>query len=119
MRADLAPLLVSGVYLVPGLLLVWALGLVRATPGGVLAGLGLGYVVGVAAVLQCAIVLLCLGVAVRTPVITLIAAVLSVGALAAALRWRRRPGLGRLGWPAVRAWPVERWIVVVTLAALG
>src|SRR4051812_25117010 len=120
MRADLAPLLVTALYVVPGALLLWALGIVRATPAGVLAGLGLAYVTGLVAVLLIGIALLCAGVPVGTLAIVAVSGALSACAGALALRGGRlRDASLRLpAWRPLRGWRGEHWIAAATIVAL-
>src|SRR4051812_5404925 len=121
MPADVAAPLLAVLYLVPGLALLWASGLLEPTPTGALAAAGLGYVAGLAAVLLAGVLLLCAGVPVTIPTLVVVAVVLTAAGVGAALRDGRRPPwpLPRVVVPAPRTWNVERWIVTVTLVVLA
>jgi hypothetical protein len=123
-RADLTPLLVSAVYLFPGVGILAALGVVGRRPAGVVAALGLAYLVGLSAVLIAGTWLLVLGLSVTAETIALLSAILGGAPFAVAVLRRRRgfhddtptasPGFAaRLG---AERW--ERFLVIGTAVAL-
>lgn len=113
MRAELGPFVLVAGYCLAGMGVLAALGFVRANPLGVVAALGLGFMVGVAVVLLAGIVLLCVGLSVGLGVLAVLAAVVAASGLAVA--WRRaapiRLGLRRPRPPSfteTRSWAAKR-----------
>jgi hypothetical protein len=124
MRADATPLLVSALYLFPGLGILAALGLVERRLASVIAVLGLAYLVGLSAVLVSGTWLLVLGISTTAEVLALVSALIGCAGLAVGIR--RDP---RSGPPAPRPETVglrarlgaerwERWLVIATAGAL-
>ena len=91
MRADLAPIVLAALFGFAGLGVLAALDFVKLSLGGILAALGLAYLVGVAAVLLPAIALVTLGVAVRLPAVVGLCALIGLAGMAVAVS--RRGGL--------------------------
>jgi hypothetical protein len=123
-RADLTPLLVSAVYLFPGVGILAALGVVDRRPARAVAALGLAYLVGLSAVLIVGTWLLVLGIGVTAETMALLSAMLGGAGFAVAVLRRRHgfrddapttsPGLAaRLG---ADRW--ERFLVIGTALAL-
>jgi hypothetical protein len=128
MRADLAPLAATVLYLLPGFGVLAALGMLRPTATGALAAAGLAYITGVAAVLLPAIAVTTLGVPLDLVGIIVIAIVVAAGGFAVA-RTRSGTGVDRAGGTArhraarVRLrrpdWGMETWAAIVLAAALA
>jgi hypothetical protein len=127
MRADLAPLAATALYLLPGFGVLAALGMVRPTPAGALAATGLAYVTGVAAVLLSAIALTSLGVPLDLIAVTGIAGAVTLAGFAIAASRRERTAAGDdvpLRARVARVWlprperSVEAWAAIALVAAL-
>jgi hypothetical protein len=128
MRADLAPLAATVLYLLPGFGVLAALGMFRLTPTGALAAAGLAYITGIAAVLLPAIAMTTLGVPLDLAGITAIAAVVAAMGFAIATTRsgaaadptdataRRRPAWIRLRRPG---WRAETWAAIALALALA
>jgi hypothetical protein len=113
MRAELGPLVLVTGYCLAGMGVLAALGFVRANVLGVLAALGLGFMVGVAAVLLVAIALLCVGVSVGLGALAVLATLIAASGFTVA--WRRAaPPRVRLTRPRppslgeTRSWAAKR-----------
>jgi hypothetical protein len=128
MRADLAPIGVTAMYLFAGIGVLAAARMVRPTAAGVLAITGLAYMAGVAAVLLVGIALMSAGVALSAPHLLLVAFVIGVTGLASALwqggRLRRPQKIG--GRPDVRGWrgkladwDVEHWMAAAFVVGIA
>src|ERR1700729_3054852 len=96
-------------YCFAGMGVLAALGVVETRVRDLVAALGLGFIVGVALVLQAGIVLLCVGVAVGLPLLGLLAALIGVGGFAIAWRVSFHPraftSREALDWRDARSWP--------------
>jgi hypothetical protein len=128
MRADLAPLAATLLYLFPGVGVLAAAGMLRPTPAGLLGAAGLAYMAGVASVMLVGIALLSAGVALSAAGVSVIAACVGVaGMAAAAMRWRRNPTRPRarlitsIPHPikTIAGWSAENWLAAIFVAAIA
>jgi hypothetical protein len=129
MRADLAPLITSAIFLFAGFGVLAAAGLLRRTAWGVLAATGLAYLVGVASVMLVAIALLCLGIALGLAGYAALAAL--IGATGLAVAALRRPKTrdahqdGPRRWAfadlrqSVGEWGAEQWLACGFVVAIA
>jgi hypothetical protein len=127
MRADLAPLATSALYLFAGFGVLGAAGALRLRLWSLLAAAGLAYLAGMAAVLLVGIALMSAGVALGLGSVTAITIAIGVGGLAL---WRirgepadTRPPRAATGAAAelraaIRSWGPEHWIAAAIVAAL-
>ncbi len=124
MGSDLAPFVVDLLLAVAGLGLLFAIGLVPLRPAPLLAALGLGYILGTAAVPVALIALLVIGVPFNLGTFLVVVA-LCVGAGLVRL-WQQRPPVApptatepswwRQPW---RSWPVDAWVIVGFVVVFG
>jgi hypothetical protein len=92
MRTELGPIALTAGYCFAGLGLLASLRVLQPSVGGVVAALGLAFMVGVASVLLVGVMLLCVGAPVDIGVLAIVAATIGVGGLAVAWRgagWKR------------------------------
>lgn len=115
MRADLGPVIANLGFLAVGVAILLATRLVRWSPREVLPALGLGYLVGVAAVILALIALTCAGVPFTLQTIGGTMVLLTAGGFA--VGWRRRRTGDRV--TAVPAARLDRWLVGVFLAVFA
>ena len=135
MRAELGPIVLTGGYCFAGLGVLTALRFIPRSVGGVVAALGLAFMVGVAVVLLSGIALLCVGAPVNIEMLGALMALFGLGGFCFAW-WQAgwsKPNLpSRIrmkSWVSkrstrhavltVRKLDAERWVTIGVLVALG
>jgi hypothetical protein len=135
MRAELGPIALIGGYCFAGLGILAALRCIHPSLRGVVASLGLAFMVGVAVVLLAGIALLCTGAPVDIGVLAVVAALIGAGGLGIAWWRAERDGPSLRSWTqirpstesrspgdvvhAARKAHVERWVAACVVVALA